>query len=115
MPGEMQARRGARGVGRAERMGGAGRAGCDHRLWGEMRAFRATGPCLDLGGGGDFGENPGFGAREHGHQPIMGAAIGMGAREIRDIGKQPLQQRHHQTHDRQCGREAGLVARGGRG
>ena len=69
------------------------------------------------GGGGlrHFRENPGLGARELGHDPLMEAAIGVGGRESRGIGEQGLQQRHHQTHDRQRGRVAAGLGLGGGG
>ncbi len=75
-----------------------------------------AGPCgQGAGGGGDIRENSCLGAREVGHEFGVELAVRVGGREVRDVGEEPVQQRHHQTHDRQGGGEAGLVAWGGTG
>ncbi len=75
----------------------------------------APGQRRAVGGHRDVCENLRLGPREVRHQPGVEPAIGVVGREIGDIREQALHQGDHQPHDRQRGRKAGGVARGGGG
>ncbi len=66
------------------------------------------GVMLGLVQGGDFGENPGFGALEFAAEAGVAAAVRVGVREVGDIGEEGFHEAHHQPHDRQRGNEAGM-------
>ena len=64
----------------------------------------------DAGFGCHIRENLGLGAGELGDEAGVEPAIGMGRWEIGEVGQPGVQEREHQTHDHQRGREAGLVS-----